>query len=397
MPILEKKEEFVRKIRKEIETSKDEFFKEFLKEKIKCFEISVKEKRTKDEQRIVKEIVQYITEYSTNSSTSCNPSTNSNVRSSSQSGSQSICSTNSSNKTSSPYNLDPFGGSTSLRSQQADLEVIDALTNLEPFGGSTSLRLQQANLQKEAIERRQKRYNNFGREPKKDCNPNSPNQTSILVCNGYPRNSNTSRPSFRNIGNGENHCSLAASLGIITEIPGLITELNKIFTIDLNRDWNSALYYSIQFKLNENEGHSSNNTDGNNLGDPLGFLEFLQPYEFFKYRQLIFNTIYELECGLVENEIDLDNIVGIIFSDVTFRGERLNLRNVCSLQDSNINHWKSLIKTESDFYLFDSIQGGYKPDVRYSFNEAFVMLLSKPFYIIYIDENSKALQDIKKR
>ena len=212
----------------------------------------------------------------------------------------------------------------------------------------------------------------------KELNQNSPNQTSTSVWNGYPRNC---RSVSQYIGNGISQCYLAATLGIITKI-GLIPILNEIFDIDLYGNWDPKLYNSIQLKLNNSE-FSSNNTDQSNYGDPLGLLGFLQPYEFFKYRQFIFNTIYELKRGLAENEIDLDNIVGIIFSDVTFRRERLNLRNVCSLQDSNINHWKSLIKTESDFYLFDSIQGGYIPDVRYSFNEAFVMLLSKPFYIIY--------------
>jgi hypothetical protein len=252
---------------------------------------------------------------------------------------------------------------------------------LDPFGGSTSLRLHQADLQKKAIEERQKRYNNFGRKLKEDCNPNSPNQTSISVCNGYPRNSNISGSLFRNIKNGDGHCYLAATLGIITLIPGLTSGLNQIFRgIDLNRDWNSALYYSIQSKLNENEGITSNNTDESNFGDPLGFLGFLERYNFFKYKQFMFNTIYELECGLAENEIDLNIIVGIIFSERTFRGENLI---TSKLQDSNIKHWKSLIKTESHFYLFDSIQGGYKPDVMYSFHEAFVMLLNKPIYIIY--------------
>ena len=282
----------------------------------------------------------------------CSTNRSSNVRSSSQSVSQSICSTN---RTSSPYNLDPFGGSTSLRLQQADL-------------------------QKKAIEQRQKRYNNFGRKLKEDCNSNSPNQTSISVCNGYPRNPNISGSLIPNIGNGESHCYLAATLGIITLIPGLTSRLNQIFRINLNRDWNSALYYSIQFKLNENEGLTSNNTDESNFGDPLGFLGFLERYNFFKYKQFLFNTMYELESGLAKNDIELNIIVGIIFSEGTFRGENLI---TSKLQDSNINHWKSLIKTESDFYLFDSIQGGYKPDVRYSFHEAFVMLLNTPIYIIY--------------
>ena len=196
--------------------------------------------------------------------------------------------------------------------------------------------------------------------------------------------SNSVSKTFQNIENGNNHCYLAAPLGIIILIPGLIDILNSIFRIDLNGDWNSVLYYSIQFKLNECKGYSSNNTCINDFGDPQGLLGFLEQYKLFKYRQFIFNDIESLHLGIAMINVDLDKIVGIIFSEVTFIEEDVNnLRSVCRLQNSNINHWKSLIKDSSDFYLFDSIKRGYNPDVRYSFNDAFEMLLRKPFYIIY--------------